>query len=187
MCVNWGGKAAADAVRIFETLPAHKNVSLAVSVRSVSLPLKPRMAEAEARRMWEKYKEAAVNADGMIRAHLEDVIRSYEEGLSDVAARGFSQTVIALGDVVFAAFPYELFAEIGLRIQRECKKRVVLPLSITNGDESYFVTEDALCRGGYEVEMFSYRHLQPFCDHADFELIKKTVAHIGDVTTEEEK
>ena len=176
-----GEKAAADAVRIFETRPAPRPVSLAVSKREIALPLKPRMPEAEAKRMWEDYKEMTVNADGMIRAHLEDLLRSYKEGEDDLVERSFSQTVIALGDVVFAAFPYELFAELGLRMQRECPRAVVLPLSVSNGDESYFVTQDALCRGGYEVEMFLYRHRQPFCDDADFELIKKTVAHICDV------
>ena len=182
-----GEKAAADARRIFDTLPAPQDAALAVSEREIVLPLKPRMPEADARQMWEQYKEAAVNADGMIRAHLEDTLRSYEEGASDLTERGFSQTVIALGDVVFAAFPYELFAEIGLRMQRECKGRVVLPLSIANGDESYFVTQDALCRGGYEVEMFCYRHRQPFCDDADFHLIKNTVAHLRDVTAKREE
>lgn len=182
-----GAVAAADAQRIFDTLPAPQAVTLVVSEREIALPLKPRMSEADARRMWEEYKDACVNADGMIRAHLEDTVRSYEEGACDLAVRGFSQTVIALGDVMFAAFPYELFAEIGLRMQRECKGFVVLPLSITNGDESYFVTQDTLCRGGYEVEMFCYRHRQPFCDDADFHLIKNTVAHLRDVIAQKEE
>ena len=49
----------------------------------------------------------------------------------------------------------------------------VLCVSNTNGFEGYFVTEDAICRGGYEVEMFLYGRPQKFCDNADWHLMKQ--------------
>ena len=48
----------------------------------------------------------------------------------------------------------------------------------TNGSHSYFVTEDAICRGGYEVQQFLYRNLQAYCEHADFQLIKSTITNL---------
>jgi len=176
-----GEKAAADAVRIFDTLSESRAVSLTVSERKIALPLKSRMPEADAKRMWENYKNLTVNTDGMIRAHLEETLRSYEEGVADLAERAFLQTVIEVGDTVFAAFPYELFAEVGMALQTQCTDCMVLPLSVTNGDESYFVTSGALSEGGYEVDMYLYRHLQPLCDGADAMLIQQTAEHIRDV------
>jgi len=57
----------------------------------------------------------------------------------------------------------------------------VLSLSNANGSEGYFITEDVKCRGGYEVTMFMYGQPQPYCDNADFELMKLTVEHIEEV------
>ena len=90
--------------------------------------------------------------------------------------------MIALGDTLFAAFPFELFSEVGMRIQKAFRSKSVLSLSNTNGSEGYFITQDAICRGGYEVTMYLYGHLQPYEDHADFHLLRETVSHIQTIT-----
>lgn len=92
------------------------------------------------------------------------------------------QTVIVLGNTAFAAFPFEIFSEIGLRCDRAVEDLSVRVLSNVNGFEGYFVTEDALCRGGYEVGIFLYSHLQPPADNADYHLMKQTVQHINEVS-----
>ena len=58
-------------------------------------------------------------------------------------------------------------------------------LSNTNGSEGYFITQDAICRGGYEVTMFIYEHLQQFTDNADFYLMQKSIKHIQNLLDEE--
>ena len=50
-----------------------------------------------------------------------------------------------------------------------------------NGNEGYFITEDAICRGGYEVHMFLRNGLQPYVDNADWHLMKETVKHIESI------
>ena len=86
--------------------------------------------------------------------------------------------VIALGDIVFAAFPYELFSKIGMDIDSAFEEKSVLSLSNTNGYEGYFITKDAISQGGYEVNMFLYGHLQSFCGDASRALAKETINHI---------
>lgn len=173
-----GAIAAQDAIRIYDQIGGFREGALTVSTKEVHVPLKPRMPLKEARQMYEKYKNETVNLSGMIRAHLADVIDSYETGFVEQETRPVEQIVIDFGAVVFAAFPYELFSEIGLRVARAVKEKRVLSLSNTNGTEGYFITQDAICRGGYEVDMFLYSHVQPYCDNADYFLMKETVNHI---------
>ena len=176
-----GGAAALDAVRIYDSLFDYHDVELSLSNKKLKIPLKKRMDYAKAKEMLEEYKGQGVNYLGWIRKHVEDVIASYENGFVEEEFVEVEQTVIALGNVVFAAFPYELFSEIGLRIGGAIKNKAVLSLSNTNGSEGYFVTEDALCRGGYEVWMFSYGRIQPYCDNADFHIMTETVRHIREM------
>lgn len=112
---------------------------------------------------------------------------SYEKGFVDKESLELEQTVIALGDIVFASFPYELFSEIGMRIDKAFKTKSVLSLSNANGSEGYFITQDAICRGGYEVDMFLYGHIQPYCDDADFHLMKETIEHIKNIEQKREQ
>lgn len=182
-----GAKAATDAVKIFGDISTFDDTELSVSHKTLHIPLKKRTDLETAKQMWEKYKDETTNWTGMLRAHFEDIIRSYENGFVDKEVSEVEQTVIALGDIVFAAFPYELFSEIGMRIDHAFKTKSVLSLSNTNGNEGYFITKDALCRGGYEVNMFLYGHLQQYCDDADFYLMKESVEHIQKLISSEEE
>lgn len=176
-----GSVAAQDAVRIFKKIFSYTYIDLSVSNKNLLIPLKKRKARDEAKTLYKKYMNLSVNIDGMIKKHLEDVINSYETDFNDKEYLELNQTVIALGDIVLAAFPYETFSEIGLRIDSAFKNKSILSLSNTNGSEGYFVTQDAICRGGYEVDMFLYGHIQPFVDDADYYLIKETVEHIKSI------
>lgn len=181
-----GEIAAKDAIRIFREITQYQNAELAVSNKNLQLPLKKRVSVEEAQRMSDVYKNSSINWQVMLKNHFDDVVRSYQEGYVDKETTAVEQTAIAVGDVVFAAFPYEPFAEIGLRINKAVKTKTVLSLSNTNGSEGYFITRDAVCRGGYEVNMFLHKNLQPYHDDVDFYLIKETVNHVKDLINEEE-
>lgn len=178
-----GSIAARDAVGIFDKIFSYNDIKLSVSHEKIFIPLRKRISLDEAKLLLEKYKNETANREGMLRYHSEDVIKSYENGYTDIDGIEVDQTIIALGDIVFVAFPYELFSEIGMRIDKSFKTKSVLSLSNVNGCEGYFVTEDAICRGGYEVDIFLYGHLQSFVDNADFCLIKETIKHIKKATT----
>ena len=180
-----GEIAARDAATLYDKTDAYRDATLLTSHRVLEIPLCRRISKAEALKMLEPLKGQTVNHRGMTRAHLEQVLRSYEQGYADKEFCEVPQTLIAIGDIVFASFPYELFSEIGMRIGKEVKTKTVLSLSNTNGSEGYFVTEDALCRGGYEVTMFLYGHLQRCVDNADFHLMRESVKHIKDLINEE--
>ena len=180
-----GELAAKDALAIFGKISSYSDVKLSVSNQKLTIPLKNRMSFEESKTMFERYKNETVNLPGMMRKYFEEVIDSYNNGFVDKKAVEAEQVLIALGDVVFASFAYVLFSEIGMRIDRAIKTKSVLSLSNTNGSEGYFITQDAICRGGYEVDMFLYGHLQQFTDDADFYLMQETVKHIQNLINEE--
>ena len=62
-----------------------------------------------------------------------------------------------------------------MRINGAVKGMRVLSLSNANGSEGYFPTQDQLCRGGYEIEMFKRSDIQHFVDDADFHIVKETL------------
>jgi hypothetical protein len=176
-----GAIAAQDAVRIQKQIYAYENVELRVSERKLQIPLKKRIPLEEAIALQEKYKGQTRNIAGRYNYQSQRLIRSYEEGYVDQENTEFSRTVIALGSTVFASFICELFSEIGLRIDQYFDRAMVLSLINTNGSEGYFVTQDAISRGGYEVNSANFWNLQARVDNADYFLFKGTVAHVEEL------
>lgn len=172
-----GRKAAADVLRI--NLEKHDcEATLEVYHDEVHVPLQPLMDLDEAKEVYERVKDQTINAMGMVRSQLETIFEMYEKGDKGDEYEAFPQTLVKLGDFVFASFPYELYSEIGMRIDTFFENQTILSLSNINGSEGYFCTEDSLCRGGYEVTMFKYGRAQRYVENADFELIKETVKNI---------
>ncbi len=173
-----GRQAAADALRIYEQAEAVKSTSLSVKSFEVRIPLKPRIEKATAEKILERYKGETVNREGLICHHLECAIADHEANAPEDTHFTFRQTLLQLGNFVFTSYPFELFSEIAMRVDGYFADKTVLDLAITNGNEGYFVTEDAICRGGYEVDMHTYGHIQSYVENADLSLIMATIENI---------
>lgn len=180
-----GAVAARDAISVYNQIADYKTLELQVCANICQAPLQPRMLQEEAQAMYEKYKERTVNMSGRMRHVALEILRAYEQGEPEEKAVSFSQTAIALGNTVFVAFPYELFSEIGLRIDKAFPEAQILPIINANGSGAYFVTQDAICRGGYEVNYFLYGAVQGYREDADWHLIKNTVENIKTIMPEE--
>ncbi len=177
-----GGIAAEDALRIFRSISDFHTPSLCAGEGILSLPLLPKISMEEVLSGLAEYPDPnAVNLVGQMHHYYSSVKNAYDAGEKDKETLLLPQTVIRIGSVVFASFPYELFSEIGMRIDGAKKDIKVLSLSNTNGTEGYFPTEDQLCRGGYEIRMFRYNKVQRFTDDADFHLIKETLRNIEEI------
>lgn len=169
-----GQIAAQDALAIYDSLQPCQSCQLRTAARQVRIPLKPRISKEEAGKLLQIYADSTINCGAMIKAQAEEVLK----GAPEKAYTGFTQTLIAIGDYIFTAFPYELFSEVGQRIDRAFADLHILSLSNTNGSEGYFVTEDAILRGGYEVNMYLYGHDQQYCENADHCLVLETLENI---------
>ncbi|MBR2352970.1 MAG: neutral/alkaline non-lysosomal ceramidase N-terminal domain-containing protein [Clostridia bacterium] len=177
-----GAIAAADALRIFQSVSDYQPVRLSFASCTVDVPLTSRIDRETAEREYEKYKDSTVNLGGARAVYYRTQLRLYEEGYADQAARRVPQSILRIGDVAFASFPYELFSVIGMRIARESEIPYTLSLSNTNGSEGYMVTEDQICRSGYEVKMFKTGYIQPYADNADWHLVTQTVENLKKIS-----
>lgn len=174
-----GGYAARDAKTIFDGIKAYHDAELSVFGGFVAVPLDKRIPREEAEELLEPLKDKFVNQAGGQRAYYEEIIESYENGYEDAAERQVQQTIIRIGDVAIVSFPFELFSEIGMRIDAYCEEiPCVLSLSNANGSGNYFVTQDQICRGGYEVKMYQQAYIQPYAKDADFALICNTLENL---------
>ena len=179
--IELGEVAAADAKEIYRGLGEYQNADLSVSSGDIRLPLLPRVDREIALREYERYKNMTVNISASKRRYYREVLESYDNGYVEKKYSTVKQNVIRVGDVTFVATPFEPFSDIGLRIAEQSDIPHVLILSNSNGSESYFVTQDQICRGGYEVEAFMTRHIQQYVDNADWYYITETLKQLGEL------
>ncbi len=177
-----GAIAAADALRIFNTLGEYKNVSISCHSDIAKLPILPRVSLEEAKRRTDGVDGSKlVNIMKQSYEHFVSVIKSFEEGYEEKEYREIPLDILRIGNIAFVASPYELFMEINLRINKIVKDLDVIVLSNANGSGGYFPTQSELCRGGYEILCFKYQNVQRYTDDADYQLIKETVRVLGDL------
>lgn len=81
-----------------------------------------------------------------------DVIRRYE---SD-ASREMSLATVCIGDLAFAAVPYEMFCENGKEVKEKSPFAATVILSCTNGYHKYIPSKRAYSHGCYEVDSRLY-------------------------------
>lgn len=173
-----GGIGAKDATNIFKSITEFKEVELDTFTRSIKLPYAKRISLEEAISGCEKYTLDAINCDKQMAVYFNKVKDSYETNYKEKEFLELEQSVIRIGEIVFVGFSYELFSEIGMRIDEQFKALNILSLSNTNGSSGYFPTEDQLCRGGYEIKMFKYNNVQALKDDADYHLVLETIETI---------
>lgn len=173
-----GGVGARDAVRIFRGIEDYKDVTLATTHDTLRIPYDKRISYEDAIEGCKSHPLDSINFDKQMAVYFNKVKESYEADFCEREYDETEQTIIRIGDVAFAGFPYELFSEIGMRINGAVKDMTVLSLSNANGSKGYFPTQDQLCRGGYEVTMFKYNGVQTPVDDADYHLMKETLRNI---------
>ena len=173
-----GNIGAKDAIRIFNTIEEYKSFSASAISGNVKLPYDKRIPYEAAVEGAEKYAGETINYGKQLSVYFNKVKDSYETDFVEEEYTEITQSIIRIGDVAFVSFPYELFSEIGMRINCAVEDLNVLSLSNANGSKGYFPTQDQLCKGGYEITMFKYNSVQCPVDDADFHLIKGTLENI---------
>lgn len=65
---------------------------------------------------------------------------------------------IAVGDLAFAAVPYEMFDTNGMEVKSNSPYKMTFILATTNGSQGYMPSAIAVPNGGYEVYTSSYKY-----------------------------
>ena len=180
-----GELAGKDAVNVYKGIDTYKPLTVKTVKSDLTLPVKERIPLSEAERIYEEFRNETVNLEGQKRSFASRVIDSYKNGYTVTDHRTVPQTAVLVNDSVFVAFPYEIFSEIALRIDKAIGEYNIFSLSNANGSEGYFPTHSELSKGGYEIDMFLTSEIQPFADHADWHLIKETLRNLEDITCTE--
>lgn len=158
----------------------YEDVSMDVKQCKVKVSLFPRISKAVALSKMEELKKGPMyNMQSVQYEHCEAVVKSYENGYVEREYDEFEQTLFRLGNVAFATFAFELFGEIGLRIEYAVKDLHVVNSVCTNGQMGYFPTQSQIPLGGYEVTMFKNHGVQAYADDADYSAIVSTVENIN--------
>ena len=173
-----GTKAGEDAKGIFDTITEYRPFEFSVIPSSIEIPLKRRIDKEDALEKLLEFRNERVNLEGQIRDYCERVLKSYEDDYIDMRARTIEQTLLSINNNVFVAMPFELFSEIALRINKAKNGFEVFCLSNANGSEGYFPTQSEIPKGGYEINMYLTHFIQPYCDNADWHLIKETLKNL---------
>ena len=106
------------------------------------------MWEIDSEACKQKAKDAGFHSAYAVR----DVIRRYESE----AAREIKLGVVTIGDMAFAAVPYEMFCENGQEIKKNTPFAATVLLTCTNGYHKYIPSKRAYHQGCYEVDSRLY-------------------------------
>lgn len=68
----------------------------------------------------------------------------------------FELSAISVGDIAFAAAPYEMFNDTGVQIKKGSRFEHTFVCAYSNGHEGYIPTEYAFSHGGYEAYSCAY-------------------------------
>lgn len=178
VALRHGAVAGADAISIFKNMGKYTTPRLTAYSSELKLPLSPRIALDFAKEEHKKYAGYTVNFKAQLEKYYRDVIESYENGYDEQDFISIPQNIIKLGDVAIVAFPYELFSEIGMEIDKRSDIPHVLSLSNSNGTMGYFATQNELSRGGYEITMTMTSKIQKYREDADRYIVEGTLENL---------
>ncbi len=170
-----GAVAAQDALRAYKTIKEYKSVSIDCVAEIIKLPYEPRIPLAEAEERISLLTNITVNTGGLKHYYLSNVIASYKAGESEKTHMEIPQSIIRIGEVVYIPFPFEMFSEMSIRLRHYSPYTHTLCLSNTNGSNGYLPSQDQICRGGYEIEVFMHQNVQQLTNDVDNHIINENL------------
>jgi len=170
LALELGGRAAIDAVNAWRSIKEWRaDLPMKVITGTIEMPLKklpaPETLEKEIEALGDPSQLQGLNLTSYNRLNERlEYIRTTEE---IPTTETIQTTAISVGPLAFFPIPFEIFSRITLRIREFSPYPYTLSLSNGNGSLFYFPSMDQLCRGGYEVWLFTSFKIHPFADTAE--------------------
>ena len=171
-----GAVAALDAVRAYKDIRVYREEKLALATGEVKLPEAPIMPLEEAQKELARLETAPQGRWSAGEKRLfGGVVELYEKGETGESYFTYDQTLVRIGPVVLIPVPFEASSEISLRLRAYSKYGHTLALGCTNGSNSYLPSQDQICRGGYEIERWTWARPRRLVDNGDMHLINENI------------
>ena len=176
LAMEVGAVAAQDAAGAYRNIRVYREETLSVVTGEVRLPHAPVMPLEEAKKELAKLEAAppgrwsARNID-----LLKKIIGFHATGETGESYFTYDQTLVKIGPIVLIPVPFEASCEMSLRLRAYAKYGHTLALGTTNGYNSYFPSQDQICRGGYEVERLMWSAPRRVADDADMHLVAQNI------------
>lgn len=138
---SWGRIVAGAALSVMEQIQTtEQDCRIGVSSRQVDLPMLPPPSADEVGRQLDAKRKT-----GEDTTWEERVLPSLRDGTAPTAITGEVQLLRVGDDITLAAFPGELFVEIGLRLRQELPFKHLFVVGYANGIVGYLPTAES-CR-----------------------------------------
>jgi len=170
-----GALAGIDAVKTYNEIREYRPVEMKIAYGEVKIPYAPPKPLALAREQYVAIENSSARFDGGRRKLLKSLIEMHERNEFGPENFSFKQTIVKIGPVVFIPFPFEHFSEISMRMRAYSRFGYTLTVGYANGSNSYLPSQDQICRGGYEVEMFNWAMARQLPDDADTKIINENL------------
>jgi len=172
-----GRRAAYDAVCAYRTVREFREVDFRAVSDAVSIPYRsfadPAVIRGELEELGDPAKLKGYNL--LKYRTLEARLALLASGEKLKTHRVLPQVLFAFNSVVLVPFPYEMFVEITLRLRNYSPFQHTLGICNANGAYAYLPSQDQICRGGYEVDMFQYREVYSLVNNADDHIIRENL------------
>ncbi len=177
-----GAKAGFDATRAFKSIKEWKDVPVRVLNDTIKIPYDALPTKEEAKeKLSELGQVGEMGANKNAYIHWNDVLSEHkaheEEGKPYKTHFEFNQSIVTIGDVAYVPAPFEVFAEIGLRIRAHSPYAYTLNLCNTHGSYAYLPTKNDIPSGGYEIWQFlmSLRTVYPLPKNTDDHWVRENL------------
>ncbi len=138
---RWGKVIAGAALSVLEQIETTgQDIRISIASKEVDLPMLPLPSAEEVGRQLEEKRKAGEDTTWEQR-----VLPSLLDGTAPTAIVGEVQLLRLGEDIALAAFPGELFVEIGLRLRRELPFKHLFVVGYANGGVGYLPTAES-CR-----------------------------------------
>jgi len=165
-----------DAARAYKEIRNYQEEKLSVATGEIRLPHGPIMPLEEAQKELAKIEAGPPGRwSEANKKLLTQVVEFYAKGETGESYFTYDQTLVRIGPIVLIPVPFEASSEISLRLRAYSKYGNTLALGCTNGSNSYFPSQDQICRGGYEIERWSWAGPRRLADNADMHLINQNI------------
>ena len=174
--IEVGSLAGLDAVRAYKDIRVFRDETLSVVTGEVKLPHAPIMSLEDAESALAELDASPPGRwTGGLRRNLTGVIELHAKGETGESFFVYDQTLVRIGPVVFVPMPFEVSAEVSLRLRAYSKYGYTLVLGSANGSNSYLPTREQISIGGYEIDRFRAIGPKQLTDDADTHIINQNL------------